>query len=147
MDFQELSDRFDKITTGLNSEIDRIFETMKPDFVEANRRAMMRGEKSDGTKLSVLRNPFYVDYKDSKGSFASGLNPPRSDLFDAGDFQKSMKATIAKKDITIFATDSKTSKLLAKEGEDMFGVQERELPKLREKFNSHLYNYLDAIVL
>ena len=147
MDFQELSTAFDKVTKGLNAEVDRIFEVMKPDFIEANKRALMRGEKSDSTYLSVLRNPFYIDYKEGKGSKAASLRPPRSDLKDTGSFQSKMVAQVSPTDISILSTDSKMSKLVAKEGIDIFGVQIQELPQLQATFTNHLTKYIDAIVL
>lgn len=147
MDFQELSNAFDKVTKGLNAEVDRIFEVMKPDFIEANKRALMRGQKSDGSYLSVLRNPFYVDYKERKGSKAAMLTPPRSDLKDTGSFQSKMVAQVSPTEISILSTDSKMPKLVAKEGIDIFGVQEQELPTLQTTFAKHLNNYIDAIVL
>lgn len=147
MDFQELSTAFDKATKGLNAEVDRIFDVMEKDFVEANKRALMRGQKSDNSYLSVLRNPFYVDYKERKGSRAASLSPPRSDLKDTGSFQSKMVAQVSPTEISILSTDSKMPKLVAKEGIDIFGVQTQELPQLQATFANHLTKYIDAIVL
>lgn len=147
MDFQEYSIKFDLFVKSLEKDIDNIFVDMLPDFVEANKRALMKGQKSDGSHMSVLRNPFYVDYKERKGSFAATLSPPRSDVKDTGSFQNKMLAKSSPNIITILSTDSKMSKLVEKNGIDLFGVQKIEYPQLSAIFALRFKKVIDAKLL
>ena len=147
MDFQELSTAFDKVTKGLNAEVDRIFEVMEKDFVEANQRGLLKGQKSDGTDLIPIRKAKYDEYKQAKGSKAAFLKPPLPDFKDTGSFYRKMVAVQTEKSIEITSLDNKLQKLLDRDGWDIFGVQKKELPTLQDEYSKHLKKYIDAIVL
>ena len=132
----EYATKFNSLTSTVRTMVDETFVELKPEIVEANKEALMRGEKSDGSMLGRLNNPFYVDYKESKGSFAASLNPPRADFKDTGSFQSKMQATSIGDAIKVTSTDSKTPKLLARDGKDIFGVQKGYYPQLRESFST-----------
>ena len=126
--------KFNSLTSTVRTMVDDTFAELKPEIVEANKTALLKGEKSDGTYLKRLNNPFYVDYKEGKGSFAASLDPPRADFKDKGDFQSKIQANIQGSVIKNTSTDSKTPKLIARDGKDIFGVQKEYYPQLRESF-------------
>ena len=128
--------KFNSLTSTVRTMVDDTFTELKPEIVEANKTALLKGEKSDGTYLKRLSNPFYADYKEAKGSFAASLNPPRADFKDTGSFQSKMQANTQGATIKVTSTDSKTPKLLARDGKDIFGVQKEYYPQLRELFST-----------
>lgn len=130
----DYSIKFNTLTASIRTMVDETFVELKPEIVEANKKALLKGEKADGTMLGRLNNPFYVDYKEGKGSFAASLNPPRADFKDTGSFQSKMQASTQGAIIKVTSTDSKTPKLIARDGKDIFGVQKQYYPKLSELF-------------
>jgi len=147
MDFQEYSIKFDSFVKSLEKDIDNIFVDMLPDFVEANKRALMKGQKSDGSTLIPIRKDKYDEYKRAKGSKAAFLKPPLPDFKDTGSFQNKMIGVIAPASISITSTDSKLQKLLDRDGWDIFGVQKKEYPQLSAIFALRFKKMIDAKIL
>lgn len=100
-------------------------------ILDLNREQLMHGEDSRGRKLLKYDSKEYADFKKK-------LNPKGvTDLKLTGAFHESFTLDASEFPIEFGAADEKTTKLVAKYGQDIFGLSEEskeilEVVKLRD---------------
>jgi hypothetical protein len=120
-----------KIQDSINELIEN-FETVQQEaikraegsFVFAQQEQMLDGETAEAKQIGEYRSPIYADYKYAKNQRA-GLGVV--DLKDTGDFYEAMRLEV-EKDIEMYSNDPKAPDLVKKYGENIFGLQEKNLP-------------------
>ena len=109
-------------------------EANKDAIVDLNRDQLRRGQKGDGDMVGY-RSSAYLNYKRSLSSYFAGN---KTDLYLTGDFQKGMNGKIFGTEFEIGSTDSKTSEILEKYGEQIFELNQEFKPQAVE-FVSNTY--------
>lgn len=99
---------------------------------EVNRKQMLRGEDSLGQKITpYYKVRQYADYKFSKNSKPGYAVP---DLKNKGEFHRRIDLNVfGKNKVDIFSKDEKAESLVKKYGEEIFGIQDTELPRLQSE--------------
>ncbi len=125
-----------------NEVRESIIET-KGAIEELNRGQMFIGKRADGTEILPTYSDVTIFLKDQKGQPSD-----RVTLRDTGAFWNSIKVDVNSDSYTVGATDSKTSKLVKKYGEKIFGLSKESkreeyiplylLPVLRQKVTKKL---------
>jgi hypothetical protein len=101
------------------------------DFIaELNRNQMQKkGIRGDGTEITPLYTELTDFLKTRKGQRTDHVT-----LKDTGSFHNSITADIYGNDLILDATDSKTSDLLDKYGDEVLGLTNESIKLLRAKF-------------
>lgn len=103
----------------------------KSEIEELQAEQMQLGLDSDGLFIGELRSPSYARIKKARGGIApSG----QVDLRNTGAFQKGIKARIANKAVFLDSNESKTPELTEKYSEEIFGLNEESIQKMKERF-------------
>jgi len=147
MSLKQFSNDFDAFVRSIKADINDTYQEMELDFIQANQKALRKGELSTGEKMQPLFFASYAKEKQSMGSLAAQLNPPLPDLYYHGGFYRGMKTENLPSWLYLISTDSKSGKLEAMYSDDIFGVQDRFIAPLQSKFISILTNKLDAKIL
>jgi len=147
MSLKQFSNDFDAFVRSIKADINDTYQEMEPDFVQANQKALRKGELSTGEKMQPLFFASYAKEKQSMGSLAAQLNPPLPDLYYHGGFYRGMKTENLPSWLYILSTDSKAAKIEAQYSGDIYGVQNRYINDLQTKFINRLSYKLDAKIL
>ena len=147
MSLKQFSNNFDAFVRSIKADINDTYQEMEMDFVQANQKALQKGELSTGVKMRPLAWASYANEKQSMGSLAAQLNPSLPDLYYKGGFYRGMKIENLPSWIYLLSTDSKSGKLEAMYSDDIFGVQDRFITPLQSKFITILTNKIDAKIL
>jgi hypothetical protein len=89
------------------------------DMEDMNIEQMLFGKNADGEEIGEYRSESYAAMKQSMNSRPPAMVP---DLRLTGAFHSGMKVDYTGSDLTFTSTDSKTSKLTAKYGDNIFGL-------------------------
>ncbi len=116
-------------------EMDDILEDTllrnKSEIEELQAEQMRVGLDSNGLFIGELRSPSYARLKKARG----GIAPVgKVDLRNTGAFQRGIKARIANKAVFLDSNESKTPEIKEKYGEEIFGLNEESIQKMRERF-------------
>jgi hypothetical protein len=99
---------------------------------ELNREQLTKGLNKEGEKLRKYYDKGYAEMKEGMNPIPGYGNP---DLKLTGDFYDSFETIADREDITITATDEKTSMLIEKynkSGGDIFGLSSESIDVVRE---------------
>lgn len=125
----------------LRKQVPIILEQSKEEIIALNQRQLYNNsEDSEGTPLRLYSSAGYSFEKEKRNP-----NPGygRPDLFLHGDFYRGFKVTITPEFYIINSTDSKTKKLIAKYGEDIFGLtKESKTELVEERLRKGLANHI-----
>jgi hypothetical protein len=91
---------------------------------------MRLGKKSTGDKIGYYRSVAYAQLKQSMGSIAPFRVP---DLLLTGAFYGGLKVNLSGDKLELTSADEKTPMLVARYGEDIFGLGEDSKDMLREE--------------
>ena len=151
-------DKLKKVVTTrqqtINKMLDDITRRHQEDLLYMNRADQLynSGQLSDGSYLPPY-SPTTVMWKhspDNKGDARTG----NMTLRDSGSFTNSFKLQIDSNGYIFYSTDWKSSMLVARYGEEIFGLTDQNLqkaidrmykPELIEKFKERLKNGLSSV--
>lgn len=114
------------------SDMERIvmrnaLDRVKSEIEDVQKFQMQLGQDANGGAIGVLRNVAYGRKKKQKG----GIAPLGAvDLRDTGAFQDAIDAQIVPGAILLDSSDPKTSELIEKYGEEIFGLNEDSKERL-----------------
>ena len=129
----------------LRKQVPIILEQNKEYIADLNRYEQLykRSIDSESTPLRLYSSAGYSFEKEKKNP-SPGYGRP--DLFLTGAFYKGFKVTIQPQFYLITSTDSKTKKLIAKYGENIFGLSQFSKDQLvEEKLRKGLANHIFAV--
>jgi hypothetical protein len=114
-------DRFKSVQIDFNAILKRVLQAHEKDIEELNREQLMKGERSDGTKL-----PPYTP------SYAKRKNKPLTPktLKDKGDFQEEIFTTFFEKSFNVESNDWKSEFLESNWGKKIFGLSDKNKERL-----------------
>lgn len=95
-----------------------VLETQKP-LVFLQQEQLIKGLRSTGKKIGKYKNKKYASLK-YKQSRRAGFG--YIDEFLSGSFYSEIYVKVKKKSIELTSADSKTKKIIARDGEDIFGL-------------------------
>lgn len=105
---------------NLRKQVPIIIEQTKEEIIALNQRQLYnRSEDSEGQPLRFYASNAYAFAKEKRNS-APGFGRP--DLYDTGSFYRQFVVKVSPTFYTVNSTDSKTKKLTAKYGRDIFGL-------------------------
>ena len=132
---KDITDRVARL--NLRAEVPNIIEETKGDLVEAQREQMLAGKRSDGKQIGEYSQATII-IKIEKGQEWRYVT-----LFDQGDFQENILASVKGDRITWDSTDHKTAKLVDDYGEAIFGLNKDKMGEYtREVFQPTLKKYV-----
>ena len=111
MELRDISNKFDTFVRSIEADINDTYQEMELDFVQANQKALKKGELATGEKMRPLAWASYANEKRSMGSLAAQLNPPLPDLYYNGGFYRGMKIENLPSWIYLLSTESKSGQL------------------------------------
>lgn len=106
---------------NLRDEVPKIIEESKEKIEAFNQMQLYSGLDSKGNKIRSYRNKSYA-YKKSTINPKPGLGTP--DLKLTGKFYRGMKVIVTSSTFEVDSVDGKTSDLIEKYGEGIFGLTE-----------------------
>lgn len=106
-----------------------VFETQKP-LVFLQQDQMIHGLRSTGRKIGKYRNKKYSSkkYQQSRRAGFGFI-----DEFLTGGFQSEIFVKVKKRSIEFSSSNSKTKKIIQRDGEDIFGLTPDRLAKYSKK--------------
>lgn len=122
---------------------DAVLDT-KFDLLMSNKEQMRDNLDNEGNSLGEYLSPSYKRYKLNKGQIGT------VDLLNTGAFQDAMRVDIQSRNAyKITSNDSKTSMLIKKYGNKMFGLNKDSMSEYRSDhfypdFMPRVKNYLNA---
>jgi len=119
-------EKIHKTARNIHRGIDRVkedaIEYSTTDMEDLNIEQMLFGNNADGEDIGEYRSESYAAMKQSMNSRPPAMVP---DLRLTGAFHSGMKVDYTGNDLTFTSTDSKTSELTAKYGQNIFGLTPR----------------------
>ena len=114
-------DRFKSVNIDFNAILKRVLERHESDIQELNQEQLLKGERSDGSKLS----PYTPAYAKRKGK---PLTPKT--LKDKGGFHEGIFTSFFEKAFNVESSDWKNDFLESKWGPKLFGLNKKNLTRL-----------------
>ena len=119
--------------------IDRLIEILidyRYELEDKNREQLREGKKSDGSLFKEYA-PLSVFLKGNNFDFRGHY---RLQLFDTGSFHSELFLDIQDDKIFFWSRDSKTSELVGKYGDNIFGLTEKNVNLVMPKIEDKLIN-------
>lgn len=136
----EMYNNFKRV--NLRKQVPIILEQNKEELIALNQRQLyIKSQDSEEEPLQFYRSNGYADLKHRLNS-SPGFGRP--DLFLTGAFYKGFTVTVSPTFYIINSNDSKTQKLVAKYGPNIFGLSEESKAqfieeRLRKGIANHIY--------
>lgn len=124
--------------------IKEVVSDSKDDLVDIQKKQMLRGEASDGSKIGKYKNKYYRRKKFNLNPLAGYGNV---DLRLTGEFQRNIKVFFFSDSFFFESSDSKSIKLQEMYGEEIYGLNVKSdkivakdiiQPKANQKIQEHL---------
>lgn len=113
----ELIARFQELNFELL--VERVVENTEEGIADRQREQLLHGETSTGAPIGTYRSPGYAQAKHTMNPLP-GLG--YVDLRKTGAFYRGIYAAVVGDELIIDSSDGKTPDLIAKYGEDIFGL-------------------------
>lgn len=130
----DLKNNFKKLDIQLEVQIG--IEETSNIIADYQRNQMMHGLRSTGKKIGKYKSKYYAKKKFAQSQLAGY---EYKDLFLEGDFQSDIIVDAQEDGIVISSADLKTSDIVEREGEDIFGL-------MRENIDEYSNEYLADVV-
>lgn len=125
---------------NLDKGILKVIDDYKHVAIDLNTSQLMAGEDSTGKMLDPYRSPSYASLK-------LFLNPRGvTDLRLTGAFQESFFIKDSKFPISFSATDEKTSELINRYGDQIFGLNEESISTLNQNILPGIQEFFKKLV-
>lgn len=141
MTIAECSNRFYNALETLGDEINRILDELCPQIEQWQRDRLYHGFYTNGEPIVPTYTDFTISIKASKGQ-----ETDRVTLLDTGAFYAGIFANVEGDEILIDSTDSKSTKLKRKYGEDIFGLLPEEVAESNEITADAMVKYVKNYV-
>lgn len=139
MTIQGLLDKVKKL--DVPAHIEKIVKRSAKDLIELNQEQLFQfGIRSDGVKLKEYMNEYYAKEKFRRNP-QPGFGTP--DFVNKGSFFANFVVNVSKDSFEINSKDSKTSKLIERDGPKIFGLtKENKELYLAVTFGPDLRKYI-----
>lgn len=141
MTIDEAYRRFKSV--NLRQQIPILIEQDSETVIELNQSQLYdRSVDSNGEPLRLYSSQAYAIDKNRMNS-KPGLGRP--DLFVTGQFYKGFNIRVTRNALTIRSSDSKTSDLIKKYGEGIFGLDPVSKDKFRPILHGNIVRYIKSV--
>jgi DNA-binding sugar fermentation-stimulating protein len=138
----KLAQNLTAILKDLDTHTTKAVEKCEPIMIELNRANMMQGFNIDGSEIGGYASYVYEQMKSRMNAKAGG----RVDLFLDGGYQGSMFVEIKGNIFKIKSEDVKYNDLIAKYGDDHFGIPKKDSKLFAQVLKSELIKILKQIL-
>ena len=126
----EFADKLEQL--DFNEEFDNVIESLESVITQLNKDQLEIGTDANNQQLMAYESPEYAVWKVNFGGSIAPLGIPNLKL--SGDFYNDFAIGITPESILISSRDWKTPLLKKKYGSDIFGLQQKKLSILANRY-------------